>query len=244
MRRATKLNTAIRRCDHVQYMVHLEQRLREARAKRWLRPHNGLGMSRVGHPCDRKLYFFANDIEPYEDSSIDFRTRRLWSRGDIEEFRIFALLDTVGVEVAPHIIIESGDERFASEADGIVRNVPGHARDEAFLLEIKTANKRNYGLFYRYGIAQVNPQYFSQVQCLMHFAIDMGYEIRNCLYTVTNKDTDGIHTEIIPYDASVGMQIEERVREILSLEKKPPKIHKLGVNVEPCDRCEYWSTCW
>ena len=171
--------------------------------------HRGyLGLSQMGHPCDRYLYYVLHDA--YRET-IYPRTKRIWERGDWEEHRVINDLCSVGITVT-HLQeeIKLKDGHVRGHVDGIITNFyPTPA-----LLEIKTMANTYWTKVRKVGLKEANKAYWVQAQLYAHFL-----NLKYILYCCVNKDTE----ERFFFDLPVERITEYLSRiELIFLYKEPP----------------------
>jgi CRISPR/Cas system-associated exonuclease Cas4 (RecB family) len=159
-----------------------------------------LGPSALGEECARKVWYkFRNAAYP---APITARQKRLFGRGDREEPIVVKDLKDAGVEVLTQqekvVYLDGHGMGFS---DGRIRNLPDAPKTE-HLLEIKTANDRNFREIAMKKIKKAKPEYYVQVQLYMHL-----FGLTRTLMVVVNKNTDERHYERIDYDKGAAEDI-------------------------------------
>lgn len=194
------------------------------------RMSNHLGPSAIGGSCQRKTWY---NFRNYKARQIDARTNRIFRRGDREEPIVIKDLKKVGVKVLTtqeQITFLSGHGNAYS--DGRITNLPDAPKTE-HLLEIKTANDRNFNAFVKQGVKQKSPQYWVQVQVYMKL-----FGLKRCLFVVANKNTDARYYERIRYNKRDATQFINQGMSILNAITPPRK----EVSYQ-CKWCDYEAIC-
>lgn len=178
-----------------------------------------IGMSGLGGPCSRKIWY---DFHWACDRKVTKRIKRIFDRGDLEEERVCIDLIAAGMKVSYvlnnqiEIIDKTG--HIKGHPDGRVECVPT-AEKTPHLLEIKTMNNRLFKLYVKNGLKKSNPTYWRQVHIYMG---ELG--LKRCLFIVTNKDNEERHYERIRYDKQTHDDYMSRGMDILTSEFAPKKI--------------------
>jgi hypothetical protein len=192
-----------------------------------------IGLSQVGHDCDRYLYYVHRNAAR---DPVYPRTIRIWERGDWEEARIIEDLENIGCNVRDEqkeISLLGGTIR--GHIDGIVNNVPS-ATETDHLLEIKTMNDASWKQFQKKGIKEVNFQYWIQAQVYAHYL-----KLKRILFVAVNKNTEERCFERIHVKAGIADKYYDRVCSIIALETPPKRIG--GPDWYQCKMCSFKNTC-
>lgn len=215
----------------------------EARVERGpedgLRSH--LGASVVGHSCARHIWyaFRWTGVEEAEGRMI-----RLWSRGDIEEFRFEFYLREAGAELWTTDPVTGGqwrisdvDGHFGGSSDGVIRRVPGCDPSIPMLLEFKTSNDKGFKKLLKDKVAGAKFQHFVQMQSYMR-KLDLPW----ALYLCVNKDNDQLYAEFIKSNAEQGDHFRDRARGIIYSNEPPPRVSNSPSWFE-CKWCQFYDNC-
>jgi hypothetical protein len=196
-----------------------------------------LGISGLGHPCDRKIWLnFRWALE----EQIPGRILRLFARGHREEDAMVSLLSKIGVKMR-----DTGDRQrkvnlgkhVGGSPDGIAEmGVPGGG-GQPHLLEFKTANKQSFNQVDKHGVEAAQPMHYVQMQCYMHATgMDRAWYIMVC------KDDDRIHDERIKYDKQVAEKFVARGQGIAMMDRMPEPISR-DPSWYQCKMCPYAPLC-
>jgi len=213
-------------------------------------PRGYLGMSGLGHPCSRTLWYGFHFVSKRE--SITARMKRLFNRGHQEEPVIISDLKSAGIEVFKVINeeeVEMTGEKdedqeeligFAGHAkghpDGRVRGLP-EAPKTVHLLEMKTASDAQFKKIKKLGVKKAKPVYYSQAQRYMD---KMG--LTRALFVVTNKNNDERHYERVKIDKDYAEILAKKEQDIILAEAPPPKISE-NRNWIDCKYCNHKDVC-
>ena len=230
---------------HVKLMIDEKEHPNERR------PY--LGMSSIGDPCARKLWYgFRFASTPQINTA---RQMRIFARGDIEEARVVGYLKDIVIEVYrpgkynSHERVELfghiGEQQeefigFAGHSmghsDGRCINVPDAPKTE-HLLEIKTANEKNFKKYIKLeSVKEANPGYYGQIQRYMKAS-----GLTRALFIVVNKNTEELYIERVHYDAEYADMLEAKETDIILSEQPPEKEFPAGYF--SCGWCPHNSVC-
>jgi len=201
------------------------------------RPH--MGVSLLGHPCDRWLWlkFRWAVVERFPG-----RTLRLFRRGHREEETIIADLLAIGCVLAP---IPEGQKQhnvdFGSFVSGSLDTVIESGLPEAptkpHVAEFKTHSKKSFDEVEKQGVEKAKWQHFVQMQVYMH-----GKGIDRALYLAVCKDDDRLYVERVRYDKAVAEKAVARGKRLALQDEQPPKLSNDPSWYE-CKWCAAYSWC-
>jgi hypothetical protein len=213
------------------YHVHIEKDSRQ-------RPY--LGLSGIGEPCERKIWYqFRHALVP----EFPARIHRLFRRGDREEFVFMWILQGIGVQV------------FERDSDGkqfSVKDVEGHVKGnldgvgifpdqfgftDPVLLEFKTASEKKFNEFVKLGVKKANSKYFGQLQSYMG-----RMDLKAAAFFVVNKNTDDLYIEFVPFDKFAFRQLASKAEDIVNSQEPPPKLSNIASDFR-CKFCEFHGIC-
>jgi hypothetical protein len=180
------------------------------------RPH--LGVSTLGHVCDRWLWLsFRWAVQP----KFPGRILRLFRRGHQEETNIIADLRAIGVDVrkvSSQHRVDFGSH-VSGSLDGIIEKGVPEAPKAQHVAEFKTHSKKSFDDMVKNGVEKSKPEHFVQMQVYMH-----GTGIERALYVAVCKDDDRMHTERIHYDKEIAEKTVRRGHYLALSERMPPPI--------------------
>ena len=175
-----------------------------------------IGMSGIGHPCARKVWYdFRHCYIPIRSA----RQMRIFERGDIEEDRVVRDLTEAGMDVHSRqypLVDQTGHIR--GHIDGVVVNVPGAEKTE-HLLEVKTMNNARFKDYLKKGLKQTSFAYYVQMNQYMGYL-----NLKRCLFVVTNKDNEERDYQRYEFDRENFDDYRRVAFSILTAEVPPPRI--------------------
>jgi hypothetical protein len=223
----------------------IDQALTARRATQ--RQRDYLGASRIGEPCERRLAFEFNGAAVDEGQEPDGRLLRVFDAGHAYETLSIAWLRLAGFDLRTHR--RDGEQfgfttaagRIRGHIDGVIVNGPNLGIPLPILWEHKSASSRSWSQFRKQGLRLWRPIYWSQAQLYMAYM-----ELRHCLFTVVNKDTQELHHELLAFDAAAAQELSDKaVRILLAVDagELPPRIaaHR---DFHLCRLCPYARRCW
>lgn len=195
-----------------------------------------LGISSIGDPCARKLWYsfrlcFIEKLTP--------RQIRLFARGHREEPIIKADLRKVGVicqvdeNNQPEVVCGYG--HIKGHVDDILENVPD-APKTLHLGEYKTANDKSFKDMVKNGLKRSKPVYYDQMVCYMKLL-----KLTRGLFIMVNKNDDARYYERISEDTKRADFLIQRGIDIISSEIPLPKM--AGPDWFACKWCGAYEIC-
>ncbi len=191
-----------------------------------------LGMSEIGHPCSRYLWFkFRNCIK----SNISGRVYRLFETGNLAEQRFIEELKAIGCEV--HDRDEQGDQfscndfggHFSGHMDGCAKGLPGVGAT-FHVLEFKTHNDKSFTKLSKEGVKAAKPQHYCQCQCYMHYS-----GMTRALYLAVNKNDESLYAQRVHYNKEEALDLVYRAKNIITSVEPLPRLS---------DRPDYYECKW
>lgn len=201
---------------------------------------NYLGMSEIGEPCMRKLWYSYRDPDKVID---DPRTQRIFELGNILEIAVVKLLREAGFtvydidpETNKEYRVSDLDDKYGGGIDGIILGLPESKKPH--LLEIKSASNKRYKILVKHGYEAWSPTYKAQIHSYMHY-----FKLDRCLVVVYNKETSEMYYERIavdPFEAEVAKQKAVMVMG----SDKPLEREYRKKSFYLCGWCKYKEECW
>jgi hypothetical protein len=199
------------------------------------RPH--MGVSQLGHHCDRWLWLsFRWAILP----NFPGRIKRLFRRGHNEESTIVSDLRNIGI-----VIKNTGDDQkhidygchVGGSLDGIIESgIPGSFKKK-HIAEFKTHSKKSYDDLEKNGVEKSKPMHYVQVQIYMYGAM-----IDRALYLAVCKDDDRIYTERVKLNKDIAEKYLTRGKNLAMATALPA-----GISTNPswyqCKCCNAFKFC-
>jgi hypothetical protein len=206
-----------------------------------------LGLSQIGDPCSRKLWY---DFRFCSKKEFSARVARLFQRGHREEPIITADLRKAGVKVhSDQAEVIAGYGHIKGHIDGIGENIPD-APKTPHLLEFKTMKegvegntKRQPTYFHKLkakGVEIANPVYWSQCQCYMRLM-----KLTRTLFIAINKNTDERYYERIRLNILIANELLKRGEEIILSEFPLPRLPATNGKTHnwKCNFCDQKEVC-
>lgn len=191
------------------------------------RPRPHMGVSVLGHHCDRWLWLsFRWAVIP----RFSGRLLRLFRRGHREEETVVSDLQAIGMEIHSTGGSQSRVDfgcHVSGSMDGIITSGVPESPNKPHILEIKTHSQKSFDDL-KNGVKKSKPQHWAQMQVYM-----LGKKIDRALYFAVNKNTDAIYTERIKLDKDAALKLVERGQIIATSERIP----------EPCSTDPSWYLC-
>ena len=196
------------------------------------RPH--MGVSLLGHHCDRWLWinFRWAVVEDF-----DGRILRLFRRGHSEEDTIIRDLRNIGIDIRSSQRRVDFGNHVSGSLDGVIESGVPEAPKARHVAEFKTHSKKSFDDMVKNGVEKSKPMHYIQMQVYMH-----GTEIQRALYLAVCKDDDRIYTERVKYASSVAEEAIIKGKRIAMSDRMPEP-----VSADPswyqCKFCPAHSFC-
>lgn len=193
-----------------------------------------LGMSQIGDPCSRKLWF---DFRGFSPKPKDGRMLLIFDDGDHVEEKLVKYLRIAGYKLEntgkDQLAFRMFDDHFCGHCDGVIYGVT----QLPHILECKSANKNKFETFRKNGVKATYPQYHAQCQCYM------GYSgLERALVVVYCKDNAQIYTERIHFNKHDFETYNNKAFDIITSNDPPKKT--LKQDSMECQWCDYSIPCW
>jgi hypothetical protein len=200
-------------------------------AARTAAPRTYLGMSQIGNPCERALWY---QFRGYNPKPQDGRMIMLFRFGDRVEDEIIYWLMQAGYRVeGQQDAFQDFNGMFRGHCDGIIHDVTRHPH----ILECKSANSKRFKAFKDNGVRSVSETYYAQAQCYMEYA-----GLERALFIIQCKDNSEIYTERLYHSKDDAKAYREKAFRIISANELPPKI--FAETSFECRWCDYSGHCW
>lgn len=209
---------------------YLENKMRSER------PREYLGFSEIGEECIRKLWYGFND----RINKVDARLSRIFETGNMYERYIIRILREANLKVydkdenGKQFRSEFFDGKFAGHCDGVITGLPESSKPH--VLEIKSANNKNFNEIKKNGIETAKYGYYCQVQMYMG-----ALKLDNALIIVINKDNQEMYYSRIKFNKFTFEHLKDKAREVIESKTIPKKEYKDGFY--KCNWCEYRKRC-
>jgi len=191
-----------------------------------------LGMSAIGGPCDRALWY---GFRGYTPAPIDGRALLIFELGDCIEDILIRRLRDAGYRIdGEQLAFEAHEGFFRGHCDGVIHGITKRPH----ILECKSANRRRFETFRDFGVRAVSPTYYCQVQCYMGYG-----RLERALVVIYCKDTSEIYTERVYFVKPDFEKLHERAYRIITANAPPPRAFDDESTME-CRWCNYRLHCW
>ena len=198
-----------------------------------------IGVSKIGHPCDRHIWYaFRWCLVEH----IPGQRLRLFDRGNREEPRFVADLRAIGCTVSD-VNPDTGrqwhatacDDWLGASIDAAALGVPG-AEKTWHDVSLKTHNDKSFASLVKKGVRESHPEHV--VQMILEMELH-GFE--RALYLAVNKNTDALHAERLHADPCEARRYIERASRIVYADKPPERIG--GPDWFQCKFCSFRPIC-
>lgn len=199
------------------------------------RPRLRLGLSEIGHPCKRYLWYRHNG---YPQTPISGRVLRLFELGNLIEDAVVNDLQLTGFTVHSRqrrVFFEDDDTVLNGHIDGIVEGLIESSQPH--LLEVKSANAKSFAKI-NGSYEKWQPKYKAQVHVYM-----LGAKLKRCLVVVYNKDTSELYTERIHLDRDYAVRLLVDVFAALHQTTAPERACP-NASWYMAKRCGYYKICF
>ena len=199
-------------------------------------PRSHLGVSTLGHACDRWLWLsFRWAVQP----SFPGRILRLFRRGHEEEANIINDLRAIGMDVrkvSSQHRVDFGSH-VSGSLDAIIDSGVPEAPKTKHVAEFKTHSKKSFDALVKDGVEKSKPEHFVQMQVYM-----AGTGLDRALYLAVCKDDDRIHTERVKLDKDVADKAVRRGHYI-ALSDRMPQPLSTDPSWYQCKFCDAQEFC-
>lgn len=177
----------------------------------------GVPAGDIGLECDRAMWLAFRRASVPEQ--IDWRTRRIFERGNIEEERLLDLLRLVGVEVwGEQDRVRAAGGHLRGKIDGRALGLIEAPKSE-HVVECKSMKAEIFKKVAKDGVQKGKPEHYATFQFYMY-----GLGIDRVFYMASNKNDEELHFERVPYDADFAMRAVARVERIINMPEPPSRL--------------------
>jgi len=179
---------------------------------------------------------------------------RLFDTGKLEENRLVADLNSIGVDVQPFDIktgrqfrMEMFGGHFGGSLDGICIGIV-EAPKTWHVLEMKTHNDKSFNDLCKKGVKAAKYEHWCQMQTYMGMSQEQPDPntpipaMNRSYYFAVNKNTDLLYAERVEYDGAAYLTIKEKARRVIFSATPPPKISNKS-DFYQCKWCNFNKVC-
>ena len=131
------------------------------------------------------------------------------------------------------------DGNFKGHIDGVILDGDG----KKYILEIKSANEKNFLKLQKQGIQAAFANYYLQCQMYMHFL-----NIPQCLFLAVNKNNGEIYKVVFSSNEAVIECGLRKINKIIShgqdMPARLPPDASGTPSIVPCQYCEFFDFCY
>jgi hypothetical protein len=198
-----------------------------------------LGVSELGEPCARRLYYRFHWMA---SERFDGRMYRLFETGHREEARLLDELRAIGLEVwdrqpdGTQYSVQAFNGHLRGHLDAVVLGLP-EAPKTPHVFDVKTINKKKFGELQKNGLAKTYPKYHAQ---------GTGYcglmELDRAAFAFVCKDDETIALERFEFDEAEFNRLMARAESVIFAAEPLPKISTDPAFWE-CKFCPAYELC-
>ncbi|RWO08209.1 oxidoreductase [Mesorhizobium sp.] len=177
----------------------------------------GVPAGDIGVECDRAIWLaFRRSSRP---ETIDWKKRRIFERGNIEEERLLDLVRLIGCDVwGEQDKVRAAGGHLRGKIDGRTIGLPEAAKTE-HIIECKSSKEEYFKKVKKEGVKLGKPEHYATFQFYMH-----GLGIDRVLYMMTNKNDEDLHLERVNYDIEFAIRAVARIERIIQMPEPPVRL--------------------
>jgi hypothetical protein len=196
----------------------------------------GISAGDIGMECDRALWLAFRRASVPE--TIDWRKRRIFERGNIEEERLLDLLRLVGCEVwGEQDRVRAAGGHLRGKIDGRALGIKEAPATE-HIVECKSAKQEVFRRVKKDGVQKGMPSHYATMQFYMH-----GHGVDRAFYMMSNKNDEDLHLERVRYDAEFSIRAVARVERIIAADEPPGRLCAKRDDFRGAF-CKQATVCW
>jgi hypothetical protein len=177
----------------------------------------GVPAGDIGVECDRAIWFAFRRASAKEE--INWKTRRIFDRGNIEEVRLLDLLRSIDCTVwGEQDRVRAVGGHLRGKIDGRVLGLL-EAPSKEHVVECKSAKDEKFKPVKKSGVKIAMPLHYATFQFYMH-----GLGIDRVFYMMSNKNDEDLHFERVPYDAAFAIRAVARIERIINSPNPPSRL--------------------
>ena len=184
-----------------------------------------LRASKIGHPCDRNLWYSVNGAE----ETTNEKSKRIFELGKILEPVIINWLRNDGWKVRRNPIDDSNEGISLSIAvnGGSISAHPdcliSNEDSGVILADIKTMNDRAFRSLKREGTLKAFPNYYDQLTIYAQAMKNSGFKVDKLAIVALNKNDCEGHIDFFDFDGERFDALKERAEKIFDADDAPDK---------------------
>jgi hypothetical protein len=194
---------------------------------------NYLGISQIGHSCDRYLWYKHKGIEETKPTD---RTLMIFRLGNLIESDLVDILKKTDLPITKQqhqCVIPLDNINLIGHIDGIC-TIDG----EDLLWECKTMNQKSFNTLLKVGYDDYSVIYKAQLHAYM-----LCMELKKAIVTVYNKNDSSLYEEIVNLNKEYIMDIIYRLNIILNSSQNQRRECPLS-NFWKAKMCGFKNICW
>lgn len=218
--------------------VTIEKQIHDAitsafqREKNNEKPRQYCGMSELGHPCDRHLWYVTHGMGK-KGKELPAKVCMIFEVGNRIEQMVLDMLETAGLEVTgKQSSFSDYDGRIRGHCDGVLDCIDA-------VIEIKSASASQWKQMQKKGIQKTHPKYYAQAQQYMHHA-----NRSICVFVVVNKNNSELFVEVIPYNEDDYLSQRNRAIDIMNTDEEPDRNQEWNKWSPECMFCRFIDYCY
>lgn len=177
----------------------------------------GVPAGDIGLECDRQIWLAFRRASAPE--VIDWRKRRIFERGNIEEDRLLDLLRLVDCEVwGQQDRVRAAGGHLRGKIDGRALGLKEAPKTE-HIVECKSMKQEVFRQVAKLGVKEGKPEHYATFQFYMH-----GLGINRVYYMASNKNDEDLHFERVAYDAEAAIRAVARIERIINMPEPPGRL--------------------
>ena len=197
-----------------------------------------LGLSQIGHECDRWLWFKnqgLDEIHPPEG-----RILRLFQLGNLIEDQMAIDLQSCGFRLHSQqkkVIFTQGDLQLQGSCDGVIEYLL--ESEKPHLWECKSMSGKNFAKVKKDGYEAYNSKY--KAQCHVYA---LGLKLSRIYATCYNKDTSELYAERIKLDREFAVGRLQRAFDVMREPVAPDRKFCPRADWYQAKFCEFRGVCF
>jgi hypothetical protein len=177
----------------------------------------GVPAGDIGVECDRAIWLAFRRASAPE--AIDWKKRRIFERGNIEEDRLLDLLRLVGCEVwGQQDRVRAAGGHLRGKIDGRVLGLIEAPKTE-HVVECKSAKDEYFKPVKKHGVKIGMPKHYATFQFYM-----WGLGLNRVVYMMSNKNDEDLHIERVELDVEYAMRSVARIERIVNAPEPPSRL--------------------